>query len=144
MFSWLINNQSIIPKVNFEDIQYIIRNKKNYLLITTLSDKDCFIEGTISIKMEESIINKNLNNNEIKIIIYGRNTSDNSIINRYKQLLSLGFAKVYIYPGGLFEWLCLQDIYGKEEFPTTSEELDILKFKPLPKICKLNGYYLTD
>ena len=31
--------------------------------------------------------------------------------------------------GGLFEWLCLQDIYGFEDFPTTKKELDILKFK---------------
>ena len=36
---------------------------------------------------------------------------------------------VYIYTGGMFEWLLLQDIYGKEAFPTKGDELDILKFK---------------
>ena len=36
---------------------------------------------------------------------------------------------VYIYPGGLFEWLLLQDIYGSEDFPTTIVERDHLKFK---------------
>ena len=38
---------------------------------------------------------------------------------------------VYVYPGGLFEWLLLQDIYGEDNFPTTLKELDILKYKPL-------------
>ena len=37
---------------------------------------------------------------------------------------------MYIYTGGLFEWLMLQDIYGDKEFLTTKKELDILKFKP--------------
>jgi hypothetical protein len=36
---------------------------------------------------------------------------------------------VFVYTGGLFEWLLLQDIYGKDEFPTTSDELDILKYR---------------
>ena len=29
----------------------------------------------------------------------------------------------------MFEWLCLQDIYGSDSFPTTQKELDILKYK---------------
>jgi len=44
-------------------------------------------------------------------------------------LLKLGFNSVFVYTGGIFEWLLLQDIYGKDEFPTTSEELDILKYR---------------
>ena len=44
--------------------------------------------------------------------------------------MSLGFYNVYLYNGGLFEWLLLQDIYGFDEFPTTKKELDILKYKP--------------
>jgi hypothetical protein len=35
-----------------------------------------------------------------------------------------------MYTGGLFEWMLLQDIYGDAEFPTTSRELDVLKFRP--------------
>jgi len=41
----------------------------------------------------------------------------------------------------LFEWLLLQDIYGSEEFPTTSHELDILKYKPM---SAFNNLLLTD
>ena len=29
----------------------------------------------------------------------------------------------------MFEWLLLQEIYGDENFPTISRELDILKYK---------------
>jgi len=29
----------------------------------------------------------------------------------------------------LFEWLLLQDIYGQDDFSTTKNELDHLKFK---------------
>jgi len=46
-------------------------------------------------------------------------------------LLKLGFNSVFVYTGGIFEWLLLQDIYGKDEFPTTSEELDILKYRAI-------------
>ena len=50
-------------------------------------------------------------------------------MKKYAQLTGLGFINVYIYPGGLFEWLLLQDIYGQDDFSTTKNELDHLKFK---------------
>jgi hypothetical protein len=86
------------------------------------------IPDTIAIKDEEAIINKHLNKN-IHIIIYGKNANDESIFKKYEQLLTLGCNSVFVYTGGLFEWLLLQDIYGKDEFPTTSDELDILKYR---------------
>ena len=57
------------------------------------------------------------------------NASDETIVRKYNQLTSLGLINVVIYPGGLFEWLLLQDIFGNEDFPTTKKELDILKYK---------------
>lgn len=119
-------------KCNFEDVQNIRKNK-NVILINTLSndEQDCLIYGTIPLIKEIEIINKSLENNKnINIIIYGKNSNDNTIYSRYKQLLELGFTNIYLYIGGLFEWLCLQDIYGDDEFQTTKKELDILKFKP--------------
>jgi hypothetical protein len=65
---------------------------------------------------------------------------DNTAVAKCEQLLNIGFHSVYLYPGGMFEWLLLQDIYGKEEFPTTQKLLDILKFKPTKLF---GGYYLT-
>ena len=58
-----------------------------------------------------------------------KNNSDKSVEDKYLKLQGLGFTNIYIYPGGMFEWLLLQDIYG-ENFRTTSKELDILKYKP--------------
>ena len=127
------NSQSSSKKINFEDIQYIIQNHDNHILINTLgeNEQECLIKNTINYKNEESIINNFIktNNKQIKIIIYGKNCNDEKIFCKYNQLCSLGFYYVYIYTGGIFEWLMLQDIYGFDEFPTTKKELDILKFK---------------
>ena len=126
-----MGNKMSIRKVGFEDIQFVIKHKKrNYVLINTLTitEQNCLIPDTIAIKDEEAIINKHLNKN-IHIIIYGKNANDESIFKKYEQLLTLGCGSVFVYTGGLFEWLLLQDIYGKEEFPTTSDELDILKYR---------------
>ena len=126
-------------KLNYEDIQYLLKlkDKEKYILINTLdnSEQECLILNTVRSDKEEYIINSLLNKNKsYKIIIYGKNCNDEKIFNKYNQLISLGFNNVYIYIGGLFEWLLLQDIYGEIEFPTTKKELDILKYKPINKL----------
>ena len=132
MFEVLFN--SPIKKINFEDMQYSIKNKERYILINTLpvEEQDCLIINTVSYHMEERIINELLNQYVLKdkiIIVYGRNANDDTVEKKYRQLISLGFIEVYIYMGGMFEWMLLQDIYGKDEFQTTAKVLDILKFK---------------
>lgn len=127
------NNQQK-QKINFEDVQFVIKNADNHLLINTMLEnyQNCLIVNTIPFDKEELVINKLLNdgnNKNIKIIIYGKNSSDETPIKKYEQLLNLGFSNIYIYSGGLFEWLLLQDIYGTELFPTTSKQNDILKYK---------------
>ena len=127
-----MGNTTSTKKVNFEDIQYLIKKKRNFLLINTLNpnEQDCLIKKTLPIHEEEKLINQCLSENkEVNIIVYDKNANAPNLMKKYEQLVSLGFYNVYIYPGGLFEWLCLQDIYGFEEFPTTKKELDILKFK---------------
>jgi len=145
MFGWLLgSSKPESNKVSFEDIQWILKQNNNkYLLINTLSknDQKCLIKNTIPIENEVEIIN-NLKDKMVNILIYGRNTNDPKIYNKYNQLINLGFQKVYIYLGGLFEWLCLQDIYGKNNFPTIGEELDILKYRPPPEINK--NYYIEN
>ena len=64
-----------------------------------------------------------------------------TVYNKYEQLIKFGFSNLYIYPGGMFEWLCLQDIYSHDNFPTNKKELDILKYKP---DSILNKLYLTN
>ena len=129
-----MGNTQSIQKINFEDVQYVIRNSELFLLINTLneSEQQCLLINTINANQEVEIINKYLKNGNknIKIILYGKNCNDEKIYTKYNQLKSLGFYNVFIYAGGLFEWLMLQDIYGDNEFPTTKKEIDILKYKP--------------
>ena len=124
--------QSSVRKVNFEDVQYAIKQRQNHLLINTLDsgEQQCLITKTIGISQEERIINEYLNKKiNVNIIVYDKNANAPNLMKKYEQLLGLGFINVYIYPGGLFEWLLLQDIYGEDEFKTTTKQLDILKYK---------------
>jgi len=124
-----INSIKNIKKVNFEDMKLAISNK--YIIINTLDEnnQDCLIENTISPEEEIKILNNCLNNSKnVNIVIYGKNNNDEKLFAKYQQLINLGFKNVYLYIGGLFEWLLLQEVYGDENFTTTSKELDILKY----------------
>jgi len=129
-----MGNSQSVQKINYEDIQYVLKNTETHILINTLEEsaQGCLLPNTVNIHKEVELINRFIQtgNKQIKIIIYGRNCNDEKIYTKYKQLVSLGFYNVYVYAGGLFEWLMLQDIYGDNEFPTTKKELDFLKFKP--------------
>lgn len=130
-----MGNSQSIKKINFEDIQFAIKNPEYYLLINTLplEEQNCLIINSVQAEQEEVLINKYLREKrDINIIIYGKNCNDINIENKSQQLVSLGFYNVFIYNGGLFEWLLLQDIYGIELFPTTNKEVDLLKFKSRP------------
>ena len=74
------NKISTSIKINYEDIQFILKNLEGHLLINTLSEteQECLIINTINIKNEEAIINKCIQNGkkDIKIIIYGKNCND--------------------------------------------------------------------
>ena len=129
------NNTSYIIShyVSYEDIQNVIQSKRCVLLNTlTNQHQSCLIKNTLSLENEVRFMNKIINNHDYdKIYIYGKNYMDGSTNKKYEQLLSLGLKNVYIYAGGLFEWLLLQDIYGDEDFPTTGKDLDILKYRPI-------------
>jgi len=129
-----MGNSQSIQKINYEDIQYVIRNSEAHILINTLNEleQECLLPNTVNINKETELINQFIKtgNKQVKIIIYGRNCNDEKIQTKYNQLCSLGFYNIYVYTGGLFEWLMLQDIYGEQDFPTTKKQLDILKYKP--------------
>ena len=128
-----MGNIQSMKKINYEDMQTVIKNPEVYLIINTLppSDQKCLIVNTTLAEEEEPPINKYLKENRnIRIIVYGKNCNDESVQKKYQQLLSLGFYNIFVYTGGMFEWLLMQDIYGKELFPTTKKEVDLLKYKP--------------
>jgi len=131
------NSPSIIQKANYEDIQNL-NSYSDIILINTLplQDQHCLIANTINFNEEEDIINNLITNGNLnkKIIIYGKNYTDYSMYKKYEQIKELGFTNIYIYAGGIFEWLCLQDIYSSDNFLTTNKELDILKYRPSSNI----------
>lgn len=130
-----MGNSQTTSKINFEDIQFILSQKsERNILINTLSENEqgCLLPTTVNPHQEVELLNNLLKGrtHDVKIIVYGRNCNDERTYKKYNQLVNLGFSYVYVYTGGLFEWLMLQDIYGPKEFPTTKKELDILKYKP--------------
>ena len=134
--------KTIIKKASFEDIQYAINCPEKYIIINTLpvNEQSCLISNTVSCQEEEKLLNDMLSTYDFRnkyIIIYGKNSIDTTAENKYNQIKSLGFMNVLLYSGGLFEWLLLQDIYGKDEFSTTSYTLDILRYKPSNSLSKL-------
>jgi hypothetical protein len=130
-----MGNSQSINKINFESVQNIINNNitcGQFIIINTLenNNQDCLIKNTLSPQEEINALNNYLKNNKsINILIYGENCCDTKVIDKFNQLYKLGFSNLYIYIGGLFEWLLLQDIYGYDEFPTTTKIIDILKYK---------------
>ena len=139
------NTQTTIHKINHEDVQRAIRSHSAvgaavgaaasaFILINTLpeNEQDCLLPNTTNSRIEEDMINTfvKMGNTQINLILYGRNCNDVTLLDKYTQLSSLGFCNLFVYSGGMFEWLMLQDVYGEQEFPTTKRELDILKYKP--------------
>jgi len=115
--------------VQFEDVLTAITNKTTIINTLPNDSQKCLIYSTISAIDEETHINNLLETSLGEhIIIYGKNSADTSVEKKYKQLKSLGFYKVYIYRGGMFEWILLQNIYGGDKIPTTVLEKDVLKY----------------
>lgn len=129
-----MGNLQSIPKVNFEYIQNISSksNTENIILINTLdlTYQYCLIPKTIKGHDEVNEVNNLLKRDKTRqIVVYGKNYHDEKIYKKYNQLKQLGFKNVKLYMGGMFEWLCLQEIYGIGLFPTEGVETDLLKYK---------------
>ena len=118
---------SKIHRIGFEEL---LNEIKNSMIINTLpmNEQDLLISNTVPAKEEVSKVEEAIQLNK-PIIIYGKNSRDDTVYSKYEQLIRMGYKKVSIYPGGLFEWMLLQDIYGYDKFPTTSKSLDILKYR---------------
>jgi len=83
----------------------------------------------------------------VMIIVYGKNSNDITILHKYEQLVKLGFTNVHIYTGGIFEWMLLHEIYGKDLFKITRYEIDILRYRPksvLLTAMTIGGYIEDD
>jgi len=123
--------------VGFDDMKHALENPVEFIFINTLlkKDQDVLIKKTICADEEEEFVNDLILENtdrEPAIIVYGMNSADETVEKKYKQLISLGFNRVFIYSGGLFEWVLLQELYGESEFPTTGKVRDFLKYRVRP------------
>jgi hypothetical protein len=143
VLQWLSSPPPQIKTVGFEDILEIQKQNtthqhhhphtSEFILINTLSltDQEILICKTIHAKDEEAILNQFLDAYQtanVRIVIYGRNSGDASVFAKESQIRKLGFTQVYVYFGGMFEWLLLQDVYGANTFPTTQPCRDILQY----------------
>ena len=128
------NAASINKPANFEDVQRFVSATGAHILLNIMNetDQDVLIFKTLSVCDEVKTLETLIDDAEFdyKILIYGKNMNDiEKILKKQKQLEALGFSEVYVYFGGLFEWVLLQDIYGKELFKTTRSVSDILRYK---------------
>ncbi len=128
-----MGNVSSVYRCNFETIQEMIKaNSRDIILINTLdrNNQSCLIQGTLSVGDEIKVIDESLRKRQKKTIyIYGKNYNDETVYKKYEQLSKISQFECYIYLGGLFEWLLLQEIYGNSLFPTNGLEQDLLKYK---------------
>jgi hypothetical protein len=140
ILQWFSKSKEI-KSIGFEDVKYAIKTNKLIINTLTVVEQDCLIVGTLAYDKEEHIINHLIETGDKDqiIIIYGKHSSDESPQKKYHQLIKHGFQQVYLYRGGLFEWLLLQDIYSSQEFPTTSICKDILMFRA-PMLLVSNGF----
>ena len=137
MFSFF--QKSTINRVGFEDVKKIIHTNTHLLINTMKSqEQDILIKGTIGVNDEETVINEILNDYRVPdktIVLYGRNCCDTTVETKFEQIQNLGMKDIYVYYGGLFEWLLLNELYGDDDFPvakTTTASIDIQKYRPLP------------
>ena len=82
-----------VRKVNFEDVQYAIKQRQNYLLINTLdmNEQGCLISKTVPVNNEENLINQYLNKKiNVNIIVYDKNANAPNLMKKYEQLVGLG------------------------------------------------------
>lgn len=136
-------------KAGFDDVLYVMKRAKGsdtqYLLINTLlvTEQDNLIPHTLSYQLEEGFINEIIADYKrdpanYTIVIYGKHGADDSVDKKYKQLIGLGFSHTFIYYGGMFEWMLLQDVYGADHFPTTNMGFkEPLKYAPRCKFTPL-------
>ena len=126
------NIYSTYSSYDFDILSNKIISGYDMVLINTLPDtqQGCLIKNTITANKETDFINELFKINKKKeIIIYGKNHRDLKIIEKYNQLKKLGFTNVFIYFGGLFEWLLLKEYYGEINFPIDGKMGDISQYK---------------
>lgn len=148
--------------VGFHDVLHVtsrIALGDSYtILLNTLpsNQQQYLIRGTMACEREETYMNELIGSgaglDKYTIVLYGKHGTDDTPTTKRRQLLNLGFTRVHIYVGGLFEWSLLQEIYGQDHFPTHgTPPRDLLQHAPPPSSLASTigsggggGRYITD
>ena len=71
---------------------------KDHIIISTLSEseQDCIIKNTVTPESEVELINRAIGKTSLYIIIYGKNSTDDSIYEKYYNLINHGFTNVFV------------------------------------------------
>lgn len=147
MLSTTLFSSSAISNIGFDDILFAHKHKQRYIFINTMSSdmQNALIPNTIPCGEEVNVINDIIdeyNTNKYTIIVYGKNSCDETTHKKYHQLRQLGFSDIHIYPGGMFEYMLLNDMYGEISFPISGstgkgvpeQSVDILKYRSTPSV----------
>ncbi len=107
--------------LNFDDMKIAV--ERGYIICHIMDEIDgtILIKNTLSVKDEIKKINDLIKQSKFDetIVLYGRNYTDlELIVQRFQHLISFGFTRVFIYVGGLYEWILMQNLYGDKLFPT--------------------------
>ena len=151
-------------RVGFHDVLHvtsrIARGDSYTILLNTLpsNQQQYLIRGTIACEREETYMNELIKGgatslDKYTVILYGKHGTDETPVGKRTQLMNLGFTRVYVYAGGLFEWALLQEVYGVEHFPTQgTPPRDLLHYAAPQRLSSTasgqdgggGGRYLTD
>ena len=123
-----------IKEIGVTDFIKLIRTDR-VLLFNGLKKQyhSCVIPGTIPYSDMRKVI-KNMSVEHIPVV-YCANYSCNAS-HKFAEKKLGHLETVYIYSGGVFEWLLLQKKYGKKKYPT-SGDCDIENMKHREKIKKI-------
>jgi hypothetical protein len=120
--------------VSFKTLQEMT---PNMVLIHTFKPEEqhCLIRGSLTAAKEMAMVQELMSDSttrDVMMVVYGRNYMDPKPYQQADHLRQLGFRRVYVYAGGLFEWLMLHDLYGAEAFPLvktdSTKDEDPLKY----------------
>lgn len=128
------NSTAATCKINSNRMQQCLRDENTFIIHTMSPDREhCLIQGTLTAHEEVHELNRALETLGASrpVVIYGKNACDGTIVTKYNQLVQLGFSNVLVYPGGMFEWLLLQDVYGSDKFPTKGQCVEILDYETI-------------
>jgi len=119
-----------LPSYKYYEVKEKINKDVVFINTMPIDRQYCLIKGTIKASIEEEYMNKLLKTNKNKeIILYGIHHTDVTVIKKYNQLKKLGFKNVYIYFGGMHEWLLLQEIFDIINFETDGSIKNIVDYK---------------